>query len=81
MVGICGPYNSGGSATNLDARTIEEVPIVQEYPDVFPEELPRMPLDRDIEFIIDLIPGTTPIAKRPYRMAPAKLADVWSKTE
>jgi hypothetical protein len=45
---------------NLDARTIEEVPIVQEYPDVFPEELPGMPPDRDIEFIIDLIPGLPP---------------------
>jgi hypothetical protein len=61
---------------NLDARTIEEVPIVQEYPDVFPEELPGMPPDRDIEFIIDLIPGTAPIAKRPYRMAPAELAEL-----
>ena len=45
---------------NLDARTIEEVPIVQEYPDVFPEELPGMPPDMDIEFIIDLIPGLPP---------------------
>ena len=47
---------------NLDARTIEKVPIVQKYPDVFTEELPRMPPDKDIEFIIDLIPGTAPIA-------------------
>jgi hypothetical protein len=54
---------------NLDARAIEEVPVVQEYPNVFPEELPRMPPDRDVEFIIDLIPRTAPIAKRPYRMA------------
>jgi len=35
-----------------------------------------MPLDRDIEFIIDLIPGTTPIAKRPYRMAPTELSEL-----
>jgi hypothetical protein len=59
---------------NLDARTIKEVLVVQEYPDVFPEELPGMPLDRDVEFIIDLIPRTAPIAKRPYRMAPVELA-------
>jgi hypothetical protein len=59
---------------HLDARTIEEVPIVQEYPDVFSKELPKIPLDRDIEFIIDLIPRTAPIAKRPYRMAPIELA-------
>jgi hypothetical protein len=59
---------------NLDARTIEEVPIVQEYPNVFSKELPEIPLDRDIEFIIDLIPRTAPIAKRPYRIALAELA-------
>jgi hypothetical protein len=59
---------------NLDASTIEEMPVVQEYPNVFPEELPGMPPDRDIEFIIDLIPRTAPIAKRPYRMSPAELA-------
>jgi hypothetical protein len=45
-----------------------KVPVVKEYPDVFPEELPGMPLDRDFEFIIDLLPGTGPIAKRPYKM-------------
>jgi hypothetical protein len=61
---------------NLDARTIEEVLVVQQYPDVFPEELPGMPPDRDIEFIIDFIPGTAPIAKRPYKMAPAELAEL-----
>jgi hypothetical protein len=42
--------------------------------DVFPEELPGMPLEREVEFYIDLIPGTTPIAKRPYCMAPTELA-------
>jgi hypothetical protein len=55
---------------NIEAKSIEDVPVVREYPDVFPEELPGMPLDRDIEFVIDLIPGTSPIAKRPYRMQP-----------
>ena len=54
---------------NMEAKTLEEVPVVCEYPDVFPEELPGMPPDRDIEFIIDLLLGTGPIAKRPYRKA------------
>ena len=49
----------------------EEVPVVQDFPDVFPEELPGMPPDRDIEFLIELLPGTWPISKRPCRM-PAK---------
>jgi hypothetical protein len=55
--------------TQLDASQGSEVPIVNEFPDVFPEELPGMPPDRDIEFVIELKPGTTPIYKTPYRMA------------
>jgi hypothetical protein len=47
---------------------MDEVPVMKEYPDVSPEELPGMPPERDVEFIIDLLPGTGPIAKRPYNM-------------
>ena len=54
---------------SMEAKSLEEVPVVNEYPDVFPEELPGMPPYRDIEFVIDLVLGTSPIAKRPYRMA------------
>ena len=54
---------------SMQAASIEEVPVVCEYPNVFPEELPGMPPDRDLEFIIDLIPRTAPIAKRPCQMA------------
>jgi DNA-directed RNA polymerase specialized sigma54-like protein len=59
---------------NLEAKTIEAVLVVDEYPDVFLDELSGMPPDKDIEFIIDLILRTAPITKRPYRMAPAELA-------
>jgi hypothetical protein len=45
----------------LDASEGLEVPVVSEFPDVFPEELAGMPHDRDIEFVIELMPGTTPI--------------------
>jgi hypothetical protein len=55
---------------------LEDIPIVCEYPDVFPNDLPGMPPDRDIEFIIELQPGTAPIAKRPYRMPPNVLAEL-----
>ena len=54
----------------------EEVPVVQDFPDVFPEELPGMPPDRDIEFLIELLPGTAPISKRPYRMPPNDLEEI-----
>jgi hypothetical protein len=50
------------------------VTVVNEFPDVFPEELPGMPPDRDIEFVIELKLGTTPIYKTPYRMATPELA-------
>jgi hypothetical protein len=50
------------------------VPVVNEFPDVFPEELPGMPPDRDIEFVIELKPGTTPIYETPCRMATPELA-------
>jgi hypothetical protein len=66
---------------SLEFRTIEELPKVCEYPDVFPKEFPGMPPDRNIEFAIDLIPGTAPIAKRPYRMATSELAELKKKLE
>jgi hypothetical protein len=52
------------------------VPVVNEFPDVFPKELPGMPPDRDILFVIELKPGTTPIYKTPYRMATLELAEL-----
>jgi hypothetical protein len=60
----------------LDASQGSEVPVVNEFPDVFPEELPGMPPDRDIEFVIELKPSTTPIYKTPYRMATPELAEL-----
>src|SRR3954466_10563472 len=44
------------------------VHVIKDYPDVFPEEMPGMKPDREVEFLIDLMPGTGPIAKRPYKM-------------
>jgi hypothetical protein len=60
----------------LDASEGSEVPVVNEFPDVFPEELPGMPPDRDIEFVIELKSSTTPIYKTPYRMATLELAEL-----
>jgi hypothetical protein len=58
----------------LDASQGSEVPVVNEFPHVFPEELPGMPPDREIKFVIELNPGTKPIYKTPYRMATPELA-------
>ena len=55
---------------------MDEVPIVCEYPNVFPEELPGMPPDWDVEFVIDLLLDTRPIAKRPYCMLVDELEEL-----
>src|SRR3954464_6144563 len=55
---------------------IENVPVVRDFTDVFPEELPGIPPIREVEFIIDLKPGTVPIAKRPYKMPPHELLEL-----
>jgi anion-transporting ArsA/GET3 family ATPase len=60
----------------LKAKLVEEVPVVCEYLDVFLEELPSMPPDQDVEFVIDLLPSTRPIAKRPYRMSVDELEEL-----
>jgi hypothetical protein len=63
-------------ALALIESPVERIPVVCEYPDVFLDELPGMPPDRDIEFAIELQPGTAPISKRPYRMPLAELAEL-----
>ncbi|CAL9025506.1 unnamed protein product, partial [Prunus brigantina] len=71
---------SGYLAHVIDTRDngfkLEEIPVVQEFPDVFPEDLPGLPPHREIEFIIELVPGTNPISQAPYRMAPAELREL-----
>jgi hypothetical protein len=68
-------YNNS-CAYAIEGIKLKDIPIVCEYPDVFPDDLPRMPLDRDIEFIIELQPGTAPLSKRPYSMPPNELAEL-----
>ncbi|CAA0835184.1 Uncharacterized mitochondrial protein AtMg00860, partial [Striga hermonthica] len=58
------------------ARTPHDVPIVREFVDVFPDELPGGPPNRQVEFSIDLIPGAGPVSKAPYRMAPKELQEL-----
>nr|GFB01990.1 putative reverse transcriptase domain, aspartic peptidase domain protein [Tanacetum cinerariifolium] len=59
--------------TTSDVPSIHDQPIVSEFPDVFPEELPGITLVREVECNIELIPGAEPISKAPYRMAPIEL--------
>jgi hypothetical protein len=70
------PSAADCAVNQLKASSMEDIRVVSEYPDVFPDELPGMPPERDIEFIIDLLPGTAPIAKRPYRMSVDELEEL-----
>jgi hypothetical protein len=62
--------------TQHDELKLENIPIVSKFPEVFPEDLPGLPPDREIEFSIDLLPGSGPISKAPYRMASAELKEL-----
>ncbi|KAL0560509.1 hypothetical protein IC582_000914 [Cucumis melo] len=67
-------------ASVVDTReadvSLSSEPVVRDYPDVFPEELPGLPPHREVEFAIELEPGTVPISRAPYRMAPAELKEL-----
>ena len=67
-------FNSCAYAIN--EVNIEDIPVVCEYGDVFLDDLPGMPPNRDIEFVIELQPGIAPISKRSYRMPPNELAEL-----
>ncbi|GJW08692.1 hypothetical protein Tco_1571115 [Tanacetum coccineum] len=59
-----------------DEKRLEDIPVVKEFPDVFPEDLPSIPPIRQVEFQIDLIPGATPVARTPYRLAPSEMQEL-----
>nr|GFC83386.1 putative reverse transcriptase domain, aspartic peptidase domain protein [Tanacetum cinerariifolium] len=62
--------------TTLKVSSIHDQPIVSEFPDVFPDELPGIPPVHEVEFNIELILGSEPISKAPYRMAPIELKEL-----
>ncbi|GKB63524.1 putative reverse transcriptase domain-containing protein [Tanacetum coccineum] len=59
-----------------EGKQIKDVPIVRDFPDVFPEDLPGLPPARPVEFQIDLIPGAAPVARAPYRLAPSEMKEL-----
>jgi hypothetical protein len=72
---------SSSSATpcavyQVKVTPLDEIRVVCEFPEVFPDDLPGMPPDREVEFVIDLLPGTAPFSKRPYRMSSAQLSEL-----
>ncbi|XP_071694743.1 uncharacterized protein [Rutidosis leptorrhynchoides] len=69
------------SKTESEGKKLEDVPIVREFPDVFLDELLRLPPYRDVEFQIDLVPGATPVVRAPYRLAPSELQELSSQLQ
>ena len=64
-----------------EGTQMKDIPIVKEFPDVFPDDISGLPPDRAIEFVIELIPGTKPISIPPYRMAPSELKELKAQLE
>jgi hypothetical protein len=75
------PSSNSGTVNLVVGKALEDIRVVNEFPDVFSEDLPGMPPDRDIEFSIELIPSTTPISNRPYRMDVKDLAELKKQIE
>jgi len=63
---------------DLEKKEIEldKIPVVKQFPNVFPKELPGLPPKREVEVSIETLPGTTPVAQAPYRMAPVELVEL-----
>jgi hypothetical protein len=76
------PNSASPIATNVEASPdLTSIHVVCEFPDVFPEDLPGLPPDRNVEFIIEVECGTAPISRCPYRMAPPELAEMKKQLE
>nr|GFC37323.1 putative reverse transcriptase domain-containing protein [Tanacetum cinerariifolium] len=65
-------YAVGRAGTDPNANVV----MVRDFPEVFPEDLPGLPLIRPVEFQIDLVPGAAPVAREPYRLAPSEMKEL-----
>nr|GFD07460.1 putative reverse transcriptase domain-containing protein [Tanacetum cinerariifolium] len=59
-----------------EKERLEDVPIVRDFPEVFPEDLSGLPPIQPVEFQIDLVPGVAPVARAPYRLAPSEMKEL-----
>ncbi|XP_024995239.1 uncharacterized protein LOC112528443 [Cynara cardunculus var. scolymus] len=77
----CTAYLAYVVDAKLEKGTVQGVPVVNEYPGVFPDELPGLPPERQVEFRIDLVPGVAPVARAPYRLAPTKMQELMKQLQ
>ncbi|GKC38246.1 putative reverse transcriptase domain-containing protein [Tanacetum coccineum] len=68
--------NTKETKDKSEKKRLEDVPIVRDFPEVFPEDLSGLPPTRQVEFQIDLIPGAAPVARAPYRLAPSEMKEL-----
>jgi hypothetical protein len=73
---IAVPVKACGQVFEAIVQELQDIPVVCEFPDVFPEDLPGLPSERDVEFVIELKPDTTPISRRSYHMPPNEQAEL-----
>ncbi|XP_022041937.1 uncharacterized protein LOC110944589 [Helianthus annuus] len=77
----CRAYLTYVRGPEKESPKVEDVPAIREFEDVFPEDLPGIPPEREVEFRIELIPGAKPVAKAPYRLAPSELEELISQLQ
>ena len=70
------PVSGISQVNQMKSAVVIDISIVNEFPDVFYDDLPGIPPKQEVEFIIELLPGTAPIAKRPYRMGVNELEEL-----
>jgi hypothetical protein len=70
------PVNTSGQVFETIVQEIQDILVVCEFLDVFPEDLTGLPPERDVEFVIELKPGMTPISRRSYCMPPNELVEL-----
>ncbi|XP_076915537.1 uncharacterized protein LOC143574923 [Bidens hawaiensis] len=64
-----------------EKKTIKDIPVVHDFPEVFPEGVSGLPPTREVEFRIDLVPGVNPVTKAPYRLAPSEMQELSSQLQ
>ncbi|KAJ9131035.1 hypothetical protein P3X46_033839, partial [Hevea brasiliensis] len=72
----CEAYLAHVIDTQVGSPALRDIPIVCDFPDVFPDELPGLPPEREVQFEIDVMPGVEQISITPYRMTPAELKEL-----
>ncbi|GKE02583.1 putative reverse transcriptase domain-containing protein [Tanacetum coccineum] len=72
----CGKHHFGYCKKEPKEKCLEDVPVIRDFPEVFPEYLPGLPPPRQVEFKIELVPGAAPVARAPYRLTPSEMKEM-----